>query len=467
MEHTVSPKRVELLKKKQALKPGSLSVQEQASIGGTTPTPTPTRVPLAEDQLTNVQKFQEFKAKVQVGREAASIPPPPSDVTPVSRLRGEVTPELQGRIEQRNVARQALQTFLSQAPEETATQTLQRLREEKGLTGLIQTRTDTVAEINRTNQLLAKIEPDIRARSEAEGAAEGFIRRQAAAERIQLTPQLRQLTSQLTSVNVSIADVESEISAFVKASDKDFEAQRKRLEGFVKASALTQDEQNQITSQLTDARNIQKNFQKGIDAIRSFALKEGIITAKFQSVVEEAQRRVDAGEDPNVVLAGVSAAVADNPQLQAKLQAELARKQKLAGISGQPGVTKKDEEVLLSAFLDRPSEDIDEAVSLINSSGDSVDVITSQLTESGFDINDPKIQEALNSKRKTGELGVGGVASIVSSIITPLLGQTKIAQDIDKVKSAIEKGEAVTESVKEKASSFLFDALIKGITKQF
>jgi hypothetical protein len=57
----------------------------------------------------------------------------------------------------------------------------------------------------------------------------------------------------------------------------------------------------------------------------------GVITGKFAEVAREAQRRLDAGEDPQSILADVSAAVLANPTLQRQFEIQrIAAEQSIA-----------------------------------------------------------------------------------------------------------------------------------------
>lgn len=84
------------------------------------------------------------------------------------------------------------------------------------------------------------------------------------------------------------------------------------------------------------------SFEKGIEDIREFVTKKGVITKKFSDeVVPEARRRLAAGEDVQSILADVGFAVSQNPTIRAELQAELSRKQRLAG-GGDGSVASDD-----------------------------------------------------------------------------------------------------------------------------
>jgi len=242
-----------------------------------------------------------------------------------------------------------LLNYLKEEPAESSVERYKRLQKEAGREELIKSREDTFKQVQRVGTLLDELEGDIQERGEDVGITGAQARRIEAAEREPLTEQLKELNRSLELQNLQLSDVDDEISMLSQLGAKDEADRLDKLKQIASMPGLTSSEKEMVSQQLakeTEEATLKRQerqakkeaLDKGLEEMRNTALELGIITDKFSDVVESAYNLFEAGEDPQVILSRVSAAVSSNPKFQDAIKLGIAKtnaeiQQKLASAS--------------------------------------------------------------------------------------------------------------------------------------
>ena len=238
-----------------------------------------------------------------------------------------------GAIDKRGAVNELIKKFSTTATE-SSYDMYKRMREEEGLGKLIEGRNDVFKTVQTTMDAIDQLEETIA----NEGAEIGTLTKAqlgniTGREGKELTRRLNTANNLLQSYNLSIGDVESKIDKFMQFDRQDKADELERLVNLANYAGLTQDEKDILAFEIdkklkadekeeASLEQKQDTLDSGITALREMATGAGVITGKFAEVAAEAQRRLDAGEDPQAILADVSAAVLNNPTLQRQFEIE-------------------------------------------------------------------------------------------------------------------------------------------------
>ena len=238
-----------------------------------------------------------------------------------------------GAIDKRGAVNELIKKFSTTATE-SSYDMYKRMREEEGLGKLIEGRNDVFKTVQTTMDAIDQLEETIA----REGAEIGTLTKAqlgniTGREGKELTRRLNTANNLLQSYNLSIGDVESKIDKFMQFDRQDKADELERLVNLANYAGLTQDEKDILAFEIdkklkadekeeASLEQKQDTLDSGITALREMATGAGVITGKFAEVAAEAQRRLDAGEDPQAILADVSAAVLNNPTLQRQFEIE-------------------------------------------------------------------------------------------------------------------------------------------------
>lgn len=345
-------------------RPDLARIKRLTSTRAETPRVTETRPNLARiRELTSRNLGKPTDADITTGLDLPTPDIPKFDFTPLGTKIDTTTPEgvlEAGAIQNREATNRLLEK-LRATPQESSIERFKRLQTEAGRPELITTRQETFKQVQRVTNLLRNLEQDISERGREVGTlTTAQARRQEAVERTPLTRQLETLNETLQLQNLQVEDIDSQIDKFIQLEDKDQADELNRLKELASLSGLTQDEKEIISEKIKEEseREVaeaktqsekQKTLDDGIADLREFATKEGVITEAFKEVVNEAQRRFEAGEDPRTILADVSAAVLRNPIIQRDFQIDRLRKERLARGTARGGTgAKKDKGITIT-----------------------------------------------------------------------------------------------------------------------